>query len=136
VDNLDEPLHDDTPIWRYMDLARVIVLVSARRLWFAKAATLHAGDPYEGFSRATSFKNEAKPGTYSAEDGLALMFAHAGYLAAKTLNEAAHHQYVSSWCHGPESLAMWLLYGAGGARRRDQEHRGEVHEGGGADDGP
>jgi hypothetical protein len=114
VNTYDDQLSAATPIWRYMDLAKFVMLVSNRKLWFSKGVTLRAGDPYEGYGLATAFANEAKPGTYSAADGVALMLAEAGHLAAKQLNEAAHHQYVSSWCYGCESLAMWMLYGADG----------------------
>lgn len=114
MENPDDLRADETPIWRYMDLSRFVMLVSKQKLWFAKGVTLRAGDPYEGYACATAFAKEVKPGTYSAEDGLALMIANAGYLAARELNDAPHHQYVNSWCHGPESLAMWMLYGAEG----------------------
>jgi hypothetical protein len=47
----DDDLLDDTQIWRYMDLARFVVLLSERRIRFTKATQLLAGDPYEGYGQ-------------------------------------------------------------------------------------
>ncbi|MFN8224152.1 MAG: hypothetical protein U0R50_13000 [Gaiellales bacterium] len=37
---------DDTVVWRYIDLAKLISLLDHRALYFARADTL--GDPHEG----------------------------------------------------------------------------------------
>jgi hypothetical protein len=44
--------HDDTVIRRYTDLARFVMLLDERRLWFSKLKALHRGDPYEGYAVA------------------------------------------------------------------------------------
>jgi hypothetical protein len=47
----EDVTRDDRTIWRYMDLPRLVSMLSTGGLWFAKAATLR-DDPYEGFCKA------------------------------------------------------------------------------------
>jgi len=112
----DEPA-DDTPIWRYTDLARFVYLVSQRRLWFSKLTVLLAGDPYEGYGAAEGLPGIPRvPGRHiiPAEEGQSLLYSEASRSAAADIREAHLLTDASSWCMGPESLGMWMLYGAGG----------------------
>jgi hypothetical protein len=104
----EQELPADTPIWRYMDLARFVVPLSERKLRFTKATHLHAGDPYEAYGEATGLPSTLVPGAHPVDQGLWMMFAHASHLAAEAVREASHRLYISSWCWGPKSL------GAGG----------------------
>jgi hypothetical protein len=40
------PTNKDIPIWRYVDLAKYLSMLSGRGLFFARATSL--GDPFEG----------------------------------------------------------------------------------------
>lgn len=44
--DVNPPSNPDVPIWSYMDLARLVSLLSHRALWFSRADLL--GDPHEG----------------------------------------------------------------------------------------
>ncbi|MEO8049442.1 MAG: hypothetical protein ABI833_03415 [Acidobacteriota bacterium] len=122
---LHTPLHkdaaigNDTPIWRYMDLAKFVSMLSTGGLWFAKAARLH-DDPYEGFCKARYDQ------IASREDGLKAiiredvtgktaipldqMVKDISRYAANSCENARDHLYVNSWCLAGESMAMWQIY--------------------------
>jgi hypothetical protein len=97
-----------------MDLARFVMLLSDRTLWFAKATSLHDGDPYEGYGEASGFENIAKAGTYEPAEGLRRAISYMSSQAAAGINRGAEHLYINSWCLGTESVGMWRLYGANG----------------------
>src|SRR5687768_16553080 len=45
-DSFPQPTDGSAKVWRYLDLEKLIALLDARRLFFARADTL--GDEYEG----------------------------------------------------------------------------------------
>lgn len=111
---IDQP--DETPIWRYMDLAKFSALAFSGKLWFPKLAELWSADPWEGFGRAKGLK---RPSRLAAKGKVIQMgpgqvlYAELSGFAAKTVRNVHKHVYASSWCMGRESLGMWERYGAG-----------------------
>ena len=116
---------DETTIWRYMDLSRLVSLLATGSLWFAKAATFN-DDPYEGFGRAARFTvpvgdNSPKciarvePGGAETSQTLPEMLAEVSGRSAEIVEKARQHIYVNSWCRDAgESMAMWEIYGSHG----------------------
>ena len=111
---VDQP--DETPIWRYMDLAKFVSLAFSGQLWFPKLAELWLADPWEGFGRAKGLippsRTLRKNGAVELQLGQ-LIYAEVSGFAAKTIRMAYEHVYANSWCVGGESLGMWERYGAG-----------------------
>jgi hypothetical protein len=107
---LDTPPVKDTignaTIWRYMDLPRFVSVLATGQLWFPKAATLR-DDPYEGFCNPPQ-----RLDVQSATTGAQQLIAGVGKFAAESCMNARDHLYVNSWCLGPESMAMWKIYGS------------------------
>jgi hypothetical protein len=99
VDHPDfsQPEDHDAPLWRYMDLARFVSLVSKQALFFPKAARL--GDPLEGsYPRG----NAALRSSYSERDNRLLLQRRTA-MVEETL--------VSCWhMNRGESAAMWAIY--------------------------
>lgn len=111
-----ECIPDDTPIWRYTDLAKLVLLLSDQTLHFSKLAALHEGDPYEGYGAAQGLDEPILERSvhYPPDDLAAILYAKASALAAEDVRDGANRLFVNSWCMGPESLGMWMLYGAQG----------------------
>jgi hypothetical protein len=107
---------DDTPIWKYMDLPKFFATLYKRKLWFAKASTFH-DDPWEGFGSAKCLKDSPEetwpttPGETHEVSWQSLM-AHFSQRSAHQINNARSFLYINSWCWGPESMAMWEIYGS------------------------
>ena len=111
---VDQP--DQTPIWRYMDLAKFVSLVFSRSLWFPKLAELWLADPWEGFGRAKGLMRPSRVLRQNVGVDLPLgplIYAELSGFAAQTVRTAYKHVYANSWCMGGESLGMWERYGAG-----------------------
>ena len=120
----DQVVDDDTPIWRYMDLPKFVAMLATNSLHFTKLAKF-SDDPYEGFGRATALPipsgdSGAKWVTRSHPDGRTTQMSQAEWFAdlsqrsAREVEDARELLYVNSWCRGPESFAMWEIYGASG----------------------
>jgi len=87
------PPNIDTPIWRYMRLARLLAILQTRELYFARADCL--GDPFEGSYSRANLENKGTIG---------------GRAYTRQLRERS---CVSCWhVNESESAAMWKLYGA------------------------
>ncbi len=115
---LSQPVQqsDDTPIWRYMDLAKFVALAFSRKLWFPKLKELWLADPWEGFGRAKGLKRPSRvlPRDVVLQGNVAQsLYAEFSGFAAQTVRNAHKHVYANSWCMGGESLGMWERYGAG-----------------------
>lgn len=108
-------LPDDTPIWRYMDLAKFASMMFSRRLWFTKLSELWAADPWEGFGRAKGLKRPSKQaaGASVSMDTMRDLCAEFSGFAAETVRNAPKLVDASSWCAAEESLGMWERYGVG-----------------------
>jgi hypothetical protein len=104
------PADLDVPIWRYLDLDRLVALISTSCLFFPRADLL--GDPLEGTlsSPAVAARRmqadlirAMSPG-FDAEDMLATQ--------AELTRTMREWTFVSCWHVGEyESAAMWSLYG-------------------------
>ncbi len=104
-----------------MDLPRFVSILSRGGLWFAKATTLR-DDPWEGFGRAECLTappagewQEAADGRKTRTVSVRQAMAHFSQNSAEFVEHASEHLYVNSWCAGPESMAMWQIYGALGS---------------------
>lgn len=107
----------DTVIWRYMDLAKFISMLSTG-LWFTRAADFR-DDPHEGFCEAAHREfpvDEYGPGPLQLKGPASISFermiAEASYTNAEICRNARDHLYVNSWCLANESMAMWQIYGS------------------------
>jgi hypothetical protein len=114
---VDQP--DETPIWRYMDLAKFVSLVLSRKLWFPKLSELWRADPWEGFGRAKGLQRPSRALSKLVSlqiQPVQALYAEFSGLAAQTVRSADKRVYANSWCMGGESLSMWERYGdaAGG----------------------
>ena len=101
---------DETPLWRYTDMAKFVSLLSSRSLFFARADKL--GDPFEGsLPRATRrdfvawMRTLERPATAPPIEGtIASFMDHLRHMTRYTL--------INSWFRAEhESDAMWRLYG-------------------------
>lgn len=97
----------DMPIWRYIDLPKLIDILFKRSLWFATANTL--GEPYEG-SSLRSVEVAIQDFLGSAKNKDQLLNTRSLVNRAMVVNTA-----VTCWRGDPdESEAMWKLYCAAG----------------------
>lgn len=87
-------------LWRYLGLAKLIALLSDKKLHFARADIL--GDQHEG--SITKSMMEAARQQYADRDNLSKI--ESGF-RKKPMKESI---FISCWCMEPESEAMWKLY--------------------------
>lgn len=100
---------DDTVLWRYMDLAKFMLLLDKRSLWFARLDQFE--DPLEG--TFTDAELEHLRSLDSANPRLPSLISGGYIQGTKQMRGTA---YVNCWRAGQtESMAMWDLYGKGGA---------------------
>jgi hypothetical protein len=93
----------DETIWRYMDLAKFVLLLDSRSIWFARANTFE--DPAEVFSRIVPYRI---PKQQRQVDRVWQEFITAtdGWLAS-----LPKRMYISCWTRGKsQSVALWKLY--------------------------
>jgi hypothetical protein len=100
----------EAKIWRFMDLAKLVSLLSKRALFFSRVDKLD--DPFEGsLPRVVVARAEAGFDTLSPEGREIIRNArqHAGYLQSKLWT------MINCWCVDEhESAAMWKLHGSKG----------------------
>jgi Protein of unknown function (DUF2971) len=106
-----------------MDLPKFIAMLATGGLWFSKAATFN-DDPFEGFCVATALEvppSDDSPKVFLQKDATGSKYisvaefnAHFSRSSAEVCEGAREHLYVNSWCLGPESMAMWEIYGSKG----------------------
>lgn len=98
------------PIWRYMDLAKFVSMLSTRALYFTRAD--HFADPFEG--SITRARLEARLAFYRAQKrrGQARrLTSHEGvFVEDHILNTAINCWHANEY----ESFAMWKLYAVEG----------------------
>jgi hypothetical protein len=104
-------------LWRYLDLSKLVSLLSAGALWFSRADLL--GDPFEGsvtHSDLSRTKTRASLLTYIDRLPPELQQSLKSVLGKiPPLERIDASAYVSSWHENPrESAAMWRLYLRGG----------------------
>jgi hypothetical protein len=100
---------DDTILWRYMDLAKFLLLLESQSLWFSRADQFE--DPLEGtYTDAEIQQLRSLDATNTA---LPSQISESYLRGARQMRATA---YVSCWrAGGAESMEMWDLYGRGGA---------------------
>ena len=107
---IDAP--DDTVIWRYMDLARFVVMFARGEVRFTKLEKLLADVSVRGYRTG---EGTARPmPKRMPKDAAMAIYSMASSYAAKTIRNAPKHVYVNSWCAFHESMAMWQVYGSSG----------------------
>lgn len=95
---------DDVTIWRYMDLAKFVDLISTQQVFFCRSDKL--GDPFEGScpkkyhdTRLEEIRRESKNFTKEVE-----LYSHVGL-------EFRKYVFLNCWHMGEhESAALWRLY--------------------------
>lgn len=94
------PSNKSVVLWRYMDLAKLVMLLSNKQLHFARADVFP--DRHEGsFTKPMWEKLEVQ---FAKRPGLRQIVSK---MFKQHMKENA---FVSCWCMGPESEAMWKLY--------------------------
>jgi hypothetical protein len=102
-----QPPNMSIKVWRYMDVAKFVWLISNRLLFMSRLDRL--GDPHEGaLSKKTLEWIERTLTVHNAKDGLPAI--------SKLFYESRLRTHVCCWhANDHESEAMWRLYcGAGG----------------------
>jgi len=99
---------DTTVLWRYMDLAKFMLLIEKASLWFARLDQFE--DPLEG--TFTDAELEHLRSLNSPSAALPSLISEGYIRGTKQMRGTA---YVNCWRAGStESMAMWDLYGKGG----------------------
>src|SRR4051794_33087869 len=87
-------------LWRYLDLAKYVSLISSATVWFSRADLL--GDPFEG--SMSEANGRLRPEVYADSE----IPPEAFELFAAARRESLRRTYVSCWHKGEwESAAMW-----------------------------
>lgn len=94
---------DDTVVWRYMDLVKLLDILGNSRLWFARMDL--QDDPREG--RLTEFELKELRAASSSDAPLGPA-VHKAYLRA--YEKLRRKWFLNCWTEGGESMAMWDLY--------------------------
>jgi hypothetical protein len=101
----------DTTLWRYMDLAKFLLLLETKSLWFPRADQFE--DPLEGTYTDGELEDlRALEGADFSLSGLSPPIGKGFHRKPQAMRLPA---YVSCWrASRTESMAMWDLYGRGG----------------------
>jgi len=98
----------NTPIWRYMDLAKFLDLITHKRIFFPNGSTL--SDQYEGTMPEAvieSKRAELKASGLTGRDLNEEMFIYKMYEADSMINLSL----ISCWtAEKEESYALWKIY--------------------------
>jgi hypothetical protein len=86
-------------LWRYIDLAKLIALLNDKKLHFARADVFQ--DQHEG--SITIRMREALKNQFADKVDLVETLSNFRRLVKEST-------FISCWCMGPESEAMWKLY--------------------------
>jgi hypothetical protein len=115
------PQKPDAPIWRYMDLAKLLDLVTRRALFFPSCDKLRAMDPFEGqltYSDTDLFNADLvniadeeirKQGFNDRSEFVSFVKGHQSVAGGVGFVAKAH--FISCWhMNDDESDAMWKIY--------------------------
>jgi hypothetical protein len=101
----DTPEDIDSPVWRYMDFAKLVDMLESETLYFSRADRL--GDPFEGSYSEANLR--LRPDMYG--EGSASLVERFSEL----MREMPRFTIVSCWHLSEyESAAMWEKYAAAG----------------------
>lgn len=107
------PADPAVPIWRYMDLPRLVSLLRTETLWFARADTL--GDPHEGSlsPKSIAVRKDWAPSAQRPELDMAKKQAEVRRQVSAVRRMTILQTFVNCWhMSSTESMAMWSIYGA------------------------
>ena len=95
----------DTPVWRYMNLPKLVSLLSSRALHYCRIDRLP--DPYEGRYPHTEHERLKRIEEHLQQDGKHIV------TRKEAIDELMRHTaYVNCWClQENESDALWRIYG-------------------------
>jgi hypothetical protein len=107
------PTNKEVPVWRYMDLAKYLMMLNSKSLYFARANKL--GDPFEGSStRAMVARREYIRANRTTDPNLASWKDVPDEIFTNLANfykTAVQDYLVNCWhMNEHESVAMWRLY--------------------------
>jgi hypothetical protein len=107
------PTNKEVPVWRYMDLAKYLMMLNSKSLYFARANKL--GDPFEGSStRAMVARREYIRANRTTDPNLAGWKDVPDEIFTNLANfykTAVQDYLVNCWhMNEHESVAMWRLY--------------------------
>jgi hypothetical protein len=116
--SLKQPENLNTPVWRYLSLARFLWLLLNRQLWLAPLDRL--GDSFEGVAPSTLVHDLTLPTDLSSYGVDSTMNR------AEALTRIRRSIFVSSWhLSEHESDTMWRAYCAGAVLFESVRWRGE-----------
>lgn len=110
------PSEVDIPVWRYVDLPKLISLLSSKSLWFSRADFL--GDSHEGsVGSATAVLREQQYRSVGFSPGADPAVIESNLRDMPGLSRAfTRFTYVNCWhMNEDESMGMWQIYGGGGS---------------------
>jgi len=104
------PEDERVPLWRYMDFAKFVSILTEGGLYFARVD--HLGDNFEGTHAKGVQPIDLSPPPQVDEAQLRDAIKKSRVLARQTSRELKTRIFVSSWYMSEhESAAMWKLYG-------------------------
>lgn len=109
-----QPDDENIVIWRYMDFAKYVAMLSTKKLYFSRADKL--GDPYEGsLTRRERKSLEERARAQEMSGDLPLFWKGKFFeVLMHAWRAAIKENYVLCWHMNPgESEAMWKLYASG-----------------------
>jgi hypothetical protein len=123
-------LPDDSAVWRYMDIGKLLWTLSTSSLYFSSIAKLAANDPYEGVLPPAYHEEFRRKWPQLPNEVQKYLCDHTGRAFSQTVTSldeliaVYRNQYgrlsqctfVNCWyAGGLESAAMWTLYAARGS---------------------
>lgn len=114
--DFDEPTNPDVPIWRFVDIERLINLLSSSSLYFARADQM--SDPYEGVFPRGNMTDASLAATYGP--GATREHINLVRRAWEYSNRSLRYEaFLSCWhMNEHQSEAMWKLYATRGVAIR------------------
>jgi hypothetical protein len=109
-----EPDSDDAMVWRYMDLAKLIDMLSRKAIFFTQISELRKSDRFEGLvsdADCLAFSEHASKSYHGPASDLERYKSTVAKNIAGTFSKNSSQILVNCWhlSHG-ESMAMWKMY--------------------------
>lgn len=112
---ISEFKNDDTKVWRYMDFAKYVSMLSAGALTFARLDTF--ADPFEGSYTKSEYRKLREKAEHEEKNGMLPDEVKGHWFEDLTehIRQMGRCYYVSCWhVSDGESEAMWRLYAPSG----------------------
>lgn len=105
-ESFSQPENDEVSVWRYMDIAKLISMLSTKSLYYSRIDKV--GDAHEGCITKKMYEECCERENNLKEKGVAVV----GRYGSST-EFVRQISYVNCWCmHDSESDALWRLYGS------------------------